>query len=214
MKKQFISLIILSLFAQISFVYAQKSRTLFIEENEDEPEFIPAYNQESTYFSLGYGFGSYYRAFRFNNDQSIIGPLYLKIEKPVSDRFGIGFNMAYSNLKITENSGYYNGMTYEEFEEKINVNIFSILARLNWHYGNFKDFDPYMGFGMGYRMVQSRYIQKSPFNNSGFDEFGITIPFGFDFTIGARYFISPQVGVYTEFGVAQSVGQFGICARF
>jgi len=214
MQKQFLASLIIFLFIQVAAVHAQKWKAT--EETDEETEIvdIPAFNQESTYISIGYGFGSYFRTFNFDSQITTIGPLYAKIEKPITDQFGIGINMAFSKNTVRENYSYTTDNGFVSVEEITDINILSILARLTWHYGNFKTFDPYMGFGMGYRLVQSNNIQNSPFNNSDSDDFRNNIPFGFDFTLGARYFFSPQVGVYTEFGIAQSVGQFGICAKF
>jgi len=40
------------------------------------------------------------------------------------------------------------------------------------------------------------------------------MPFGFEFTLGARYFFSNNIGVYAEVGAAKSVMQGGLVAKF
>lgn len=199
------------IFFQISFLHAQKFKSNDSNEVLDDRL---AFEENDLFVTLGYGYGSFYFVVNSQDQLRITGPIYAKVEKAISNRLGIGINMAYSQNRSSSEYYFYNGNETIAYTEIIDVNLLSILARLTWHYGDFKDFDPYMGFGMGYRLAQERYVQKAPFNNSSNNNIRNNIPFGFDFTIGARYFFTPQIGIYTEFGVAQSVGQIGFCAKF
>ncbi|MCW5900078.1 MAG: outer membrane beta-barrel protein [Flavobacteriales bacterium] len=147
-------------------------------------------------------------------DHKGVGPLYLKYEYAVTDRIGLGLNLAYA---VNEWS-----YRYDVTDEQSNINYYhestkrstwSALARLNYHFGNSDRFDPYFGFGLGYRDANWELSSTGPHGGSGV-ELKSLMPFGFEFTLGARYFLASNIGVYAEVGGAKSVVQGGLVARF
>jgi outer membrane protein W len=181
-----------------------------------------AFEINDTYISAGLGFGSLFLnnsigQYTANESLRNTGPFYAKIENAVSDRLGFGVNIAYSNVKYTRNYINYLYQGNETIQivdpEEVDINLVAILARINWHYGSNKKLDPYMGVGMGYRNISYRYIKRSKYNtNDDFKNLNI-VPLGFEFTIGARFLFNESWGGFTEFGLAQSVGQFGLVYR-
>jgi opacity protein-like surface antigen len=212
-------------FLSANLLFAQK----LINYGDDEQESVvknsdtrSAFYINDTYMSVGVGFGSLIlnNSIGQNSTNESVrntGPFYAKIENAVSDRLGFGMNIAYSNVKYSRdyiNYLYQGNATIQIIEpEEVDINLVAILARINWHYGSNNKLDPYMGLGMGYRNISYRYIKRSKYNTS--DDFKNLnmIPLGFEFTIGARFLFNESWGGFTEFGFAQSVGQFGLVYR-
>lgn len=66
---------------------------------------------------------------------------------------------------------------------------------------------------MGYRDANWRMTTTGPEGGSGV-ELKSLMPFGFEFTLGARYFFTEHIGLHAEVGAAKSVIQGGLVARF
>lgn len=170
--------------------------------------------------SVGYGVGTFIGAFANAFDiysevtTSSMGPVYVKYEHMVTDKLGLGVNFAY-----TQNSWSYR---YEGFDtngnsvfytETTDRTSYSVLARLNAHFGNEEKFDPYIGFGLGYRDANWEQTSNNP---DGFSDVSLRglMPLGMELTIGARYFFTPNIGLYAELGGAKSVVQGGLAVKF
>lgn len=143
-----------------------------------------------------------------------LGPLYFKYEYAVADNIGLGLSVAYA----------YNDFTYcyasfdidgveRMYSETTSRSTYSVLARFNFHMGDNEKFDPYVGFGLGYRDANWEIRSDSPHGTSGVS-FKSFMPFGFEVTIGARYFFLDNLGIYAEVGGAKSIFQGGLVARF
>lgn len=77
------------------------------------------------------------------------------------------------------------------------------------HFSGSGKFDPYAGVGIGYRIGFFEYKgDTDDYKND--DAVRALFPLGFELTIGARYFILDNFGVYSELGVAKSVWQAGV----
>lgn len=174
--------------------------------------------------SLGYGIGTVvgslantyevYNEYKFTGT----GPIYAKFEHGLSDKVGLGFNVAYAgySFKYVDTYSEYNSTTglYEDkkYSYETKYTTMSFLARLNLHFGEFDKFDPYWGVGLGYRTgkwtTTTNYTGISNFTYSN------VVPFGFETTIGARYYFSDNFGIYAEMGAAKSWLQFGLNIKF
>jgi hypothetical protein len=73
-----------------------------------------------------------------------------------------------------------------------------------------KHLDPYIGMGMGVRNFRfSLNVPDFHFNHS------LSYPFiGLEATFGLRAYITPNIGVFGELGLAKSVLQLGVCGKF
>jgi len=179
-----------------------------------------AFQEGDHAISVGHGavtfLGNLNRTFDSYTDMGYkgLGPLYLKYEYGVTDRIGLGINFAYATnewsyrYETTDDQG--NTTTYRESTER---DTYSVLARLSYHFGNSERFDPYFGFGVGYRDANWKMNTSGPGGGSGV-ELKSLMPFGFEFTLGARYFFSNNIGVFAEVGAAKSVMQGGLVAKF
>ena len=174
--------------------------------------------------SLGYGYpnliGSVFEFYETNDgyNATSLGPMYLKGEYGITDRIGLGLSIAYAANKVTYTSTYtdYDSLgnpIEEDYEYEIKRTTLSVLGRVNFHFGDFEKFDPYFGVGMGYRNANWTFTSTQPgYENS--TELASFLPFGFDFTVGARYYFNDFIGVYAELGIAKSPVQAGVCCRF
>lgn len=180
------------------------------------------FDEGKSFVSVGYGIGGFSNIFLNISDNldgtDIIsknfGPIYFKYEYGISEKLGIGIVVANSNNSFTSLNSYVDntGIT-RNYTEKVSRNNTSIMARLNWHFGENDRFDPYFGFGMGYRFGGWKYTVSDP--AAGINEsIPALIPFGFELTTGARYFFTDNFGIYGEVGLAKSVVQFGLTANF
>ncbi len=171
--------------------------------------------------SVGYGIGNFIQAgfssYKNYDEYSFkaSGPFFLKYEHALSDRIGIGINIAYVGATVSYLDKSYivdtTSMTF--YKQTINWSSYSILTRFNFHFANSEKFDPYMGIGVGYRGAIWKYTDNDPnYDNSA--SVSSWFPLGFETTIGARYYFSPAIGAYMEFGLAKALLQFGLTANF
>lgn len=149
-----------------------------------------------------------------NYKQSALGPIYFKFTKRVRERFSWGISLGYAryHYKWTEETLYQisGQQPYIKVEnDNSTYQTFSILGRANLHFSGSGKFDPYAGVGIGYRIGFFEYKgDTDDYKND--DAVRALFPLGFELTIGARYFILDNFGVYSELGVAKSVWQAGV----
>jgi opacity protein-like surface antigen len=175
-----------------------------------------SFEEGTSAIAIGYGVGTFMGALNSTFDTytdvtiSSMGPLYVKYEYAVTDKIGLGMNIAYATNSWSYK--YSDGLTNTVYQETTDRSTYSILARLNWHFGNSDKFDPYAGIGLGYRDAKWTYETTNP--NGTNVELKSLMPLGMELTIGARYFFTDNIGLYAELGAAKSVAQFGLAARF
>ena len=71
--------------------------------------------------------------------------------------------------------------------------------------------DPYWGIGAGYKTGKWTFDSNDP--DFGKTAFKTPIPFGFETTVGLRYYFTDMIGFYAELGIAKSVIQGGIAIK-
>ena len=177
-----------------------------------------AFEDGKNYISAGYGVGNFtlnilQLADGKEIDSKAFGPFYLKYENALSDNFGFGVNLAYVGANITSTNPKTLTNTGVPLVEKVDWKSYSVLARMNWHWGMEEKIDPYIGIGFGYRDGSWKYSDNDP--NQDFDP-GIKsiFNFGFESTIGLRVMPLPNLGMYAEVGLAKSWFQFGLTGKF
>ena len=168
-----------------------------------------AFEQGKSQISIGYGFANTTQSLLSNYDQtsypnlefSALGPMFLKYEYGVAEKIGFGLNIAYAGA----------GITYDDGVDRASLDWWGISynARVNRHFGSHDKFDPYIGVGMGYKMAKWTASAEGESEDTG-----ALIPLGFETTFGARYMFTPNIGLYTEVGLAKAIAQFGINAKF
>ena len=188
-----------------------------------KPAVAQIFEQDKSYVSIGYGFGTLIGAIAATitaniNDErytySITGPLYAKYEYGITEKFGIGVNLAFVQFKFN--------YKYQEYDPSTGLNVtytetdtyssFSGLIRANWHFRPREKIDPYFGFGLGYRTSNWKHVSNDPTDQ--YEDFEFPIPFGFEATFGLRIKLTKNFHVYTEAGMAKSAIQFGFTQKF
>jgi predicted porin len=138
-----------------------------------------------------------------------LGPIFGKFEYAVSDKIGIGLNVAHIGINASYNVSDGDGGNYQY---KINWNNTSLLGRINLHFAKSEKLDAYWGAGLGYRFGSWKFEDNNP--DSSNESIPSVVPFGFETTIGVRYYFIPNLGVYAEAGIAKAPIQFGLSAAF
>jgi len=167
-------------------------------------------------FSAGYGFPSFTRSvFSFiegdNIQSDFFGPAYAKAEFALNERVGFGVNFAYTHGDATyiQQDGEVDSLFYNT---SVDYTSYSILARLNFHFMPENSmFDPYAGFGLGYRNARYAYTGGDP-DDAPADVNGL-LHLGMDLTIGTRIYFTENIGIYGEVGLAKSIMQAGLVIK-
>ena len=170
------------------------------------------YTPGSFTISAGYGFPSITKTI-FNIvdgdkiSSSYYGPFYGKAEYKINETVGFGVNFAYASGNIHLFSA---GQEIDTlfYDGAVKYTAYSILARFNFHFGNSEVFDPYAGIGLGYRHNNYSYSGGDP-DNQPLDVSGL-LNTGLDFTIGARFYLTENIGLYGEVGIAKTPIQVGL----
>jgi opacity protein-like surface antigen len=202
------------LFVSALFLFAVSSKSIAQDDNGG------AWGGQGTIVvNAGYGFGNIWKnLFKFgslytSNSVKATGPLALGFEYGVAEKIGIGLQLGYSQIKstATDKDGIAPGKDYIETSK---LTAIQALARANYHFGSSAKFDPYIGLGVGYGNFKFSVTDNDPASVSTFN---ISVPgaFGFSGALGARYYFSPNIGIYAEVGyVSGSVAQAGLVAKF
>lgn len=186
-----------------------------------------AFEQGKSYVSVSYGFGSYYNVFSKaiadlypDVKYKSFGPIYGKYEYAVSEHIGLGLNVAYLSTSFNYNETYSDGTDQTTYKWKLDRSTYSVLARMNVHFGDHDKLDPYWGFGIGYRGVnwKNSYSVVSTDSSSNISPQAysapVGFPIGFETTFGIRYLFHPNLGAFAEVGFAKSFAQVGITGKF
>ena len=183
---------------------------LFISNVSAQQKSGLAYQKCQSVLMAGYGIGNIWKSFLKDAIDGAIpgitykvtatGPLALTYEYGFHKRISGGVTVAYSQVK-----GKYSGYG-DSFVDKLT--IFTALARANYHFGEWKEWDLYAGGGLGY--VHSKYANdQSATRNDVPGELGYTLQGG------ARYYFSTNWGAFAELGYLNgSFGQVGISVKF
>jgi outer membrane protein len=186
---------------------------------QDETPFVKG----SSSISIGYGFLSpYKKLFKLSNGFaatgttakfSALGPIGLTYEYGVSEKIGIGVQVAYSTLKnvTTEKDGNGPGKDYIETQK---LDQLSVILRGNYHFGSSAKFDPYAGLGLGYGNFKYSITDNDP-TSGALGTLAVPTAFGITGQLGAKYYFSSNVGAYAEVGyLAGSFAQVGVSFKF
>ncbi len=175
-------------------------------------QFPVPFEQDTYYITTAYGVLTPISIFNYillKNDTIIktkqIGPVYLKYEKSVGNDFGLGINLSY-----VYNQWEAPGQSYSNTSSFLKRHSYSALVRLNYHLYNKRYYDLFTGFGIGFRRADLIYNIEVP------DSIGkpISFPIGFEFGIGGKYFLNPDLALYFELGASKSFLQGGLTYSF
>lgn len=183
-----------------------------------------AFQEGDFIVSAGYGISTTGRAVLKSFETSgaeidITGhnPIFAKFEYAISEKWGIGVNYFNSSIGFKQTYDYTtidgNGNeSVNRYTDEYTYKVQAFSLRFNRHWEVTEEFDIYFGFGGGPKT--GKFSSKS--NNPDYTEnsFDTPIPFAMEATMGARYYFTPNIGVYAEVGMARSFMQGGLVAKF
>lgn len=184
---------------------------MFVMAIVSQASFGQAFEKGTKVISVGYGFGNMnkalFSAYSGNTGYTYkgMGPLFGKFEIGVSDKIGLGVNVAHIGAKMTWQEG--------SSDANLDWRNTSVMARMNIHFLKSEKVDFFWGTGLGYRFGKWDYSNSDPSLDGDF-AFNTVIPVAWETTVGLRYFFIENVGIYTEAGIAKAPIQFGLNARF
>jgi hypothetical protein len=183
-----------------------------------------AYSEGSHYITAGFGIGNIglesikilQRKFKNGTTPvptslSTVGPFFLKYEYALNPQTSIGINMAYAGAKLVASNGNRIDSLGNPFlvVETYRFSSLSVLFRVNYHLDlESEDFDPYVGASLGAKIGGTTYTTTDPRYTNQSNNLP-HIPIGADLTLGTRYLLSKNIGVYGEFGIAKGLIQLG-----
>jgi opacity protein-like surface antigen len=183
----------------------------------------PVFSRGRVSFAAGYGFLSTWyltRNISFSGDTpdgivlirdshyKVRGPVYAKFEVGVSKHLGLGLNFAWASNTWESAELEYLGENQIEYKQFNNRTTYSILFRVNAHFGPFKKFDPYIGAGIGFRDSWVNYHIENADASLGVYDLPPTL--GWELDAGLRYYFTPWLAAYAEIGFSKSLFQTGI----
>lgn len=183
-----------------------------------------AFQEGNVIISAGYGFTTTGRAILNSLEQSGAeidptghNPIFGKFEYAISEKWGIGLNFFAANIGFKQD---YTSTTFDDqgssvtqrFTDEYAYKVKAVSVRFNRHWEVTEAFDIYFGFGGGPKWGKLSYETNNP--NLEDVSFDTPIPFAMELTMGARYYFTPNIGVYTEIGIARSFAQGGLAIKF
>ncbi|OGS72530.1 MAG: hypothetical protein A3F91_10110 [Flavobacteria bacterium RIFCSPLOWO2_12_FULL_35_11] len=189
-----------------------------------------AYKPGNTIISVGYGAFNFWKYSWANDDYTYdyyygysdydnykasgLGPLHFKAEYALSEIISLGLSVNYVNARAEWTNHYstYSGQYFETgYTQGKYFNSLSVLGRMNFHFLTTKNLDPYLGFGIGYRSGKTEYYSNDPYFDEYYDK--TILPIGCEFSMGLRVFFTPNIGLFTEFGLTKSLIQGGLAIK-
>ena len=135
-----------------------------------------------------------------NSPDASIGPVGGTISYMVTDEVGIGLDVNYTDLSITENqSSVDSSGNSVNYNYKVGMSTIRIMPRFNFHFGTTEKFAPYVGLAAGWR--ERRYYAESndpnftEANQEGFN------PIAFRIAAGGSIFLTDFLGLNLELGL-------------
>lgn len=141
---------------------------------------------------------------------STLGPIYLNVEKGITDKRALGLRFIYASRKIDYLFSNGAGADTLDHNFKMNTSTLEIFLTGTRHFGSFDRFDPYYRAGLGYRKGFYTATSDGPYPN--YSTFSV-FPIGILFTVGAQYYILENLGVYVEAGYSSTYLLTGINIR-
>lgn len=205
------SLLLIAAFCGLSF---------FARAQESTNPFNGGFSQGRLLLSAGVGTGNLLNVI---SNQLVTGNrlhytktplLFFKGEYAINKNFGVGLNYAQAGFDLNyrrPTDSFFEAQTNNKIpvEMAVKYHTWSVLARANYHFLPEKQFDVYIGMGIGYRHNSFTVSDNDPGKN-----WNISLPaipsMGLDATVGVRAYIIPALAVYGEFGMAKGIVQGGL----
>ncbi len=142
------------------------------------------------------------------------GTIVLKYEHGLHKYFGIGINTEYSGSSVHYLYDDNANAASPRYQVHIKSNVFAAYARMNGHVSLTDNFDLYAGAGLGYMYTVNNRSDTNPNVNTNITQKSTVLDFDFQLTLGARYMVKENVGIFVEVGRATTVCQLGLALKF
>lgn len=144
-----------------------------------------------------------------------VGPLGLRAEYMLADKFGIGIDFIYNSASVDMeyDSLNTNGTLYRTYTGTGTMNRIRVQARFNYHFVTTDKLDAYVGVGAGSNTRIWTAKSDDPgyrFRNS---TSGTLLPFSMRTAVGMRYYFIPNLGVNAEIGIGGPVVSAGVSIK-
>ncbi len=157
-------------------------------------------------FNAKYNNNNIYTDYKFNN----YGTGVLKFEHGLHKYFGLGLAMEYSASSVS----FKYGVSTLLYEQQIKNNVVGGYVRFNGHIPIKEKFDIYGGVGLGYLYTLNKYTDTNPNLTVNANHKETFFEFDYQLTLGCRFMVKDNIGLFTEFGWATTPAQIGIAFKF
>jgi hypothetical protein len=149
----------------------------------------------------------------FGETQNTIGAFFIKYEYKTKMFATIGINTSYTSgeISISDEESFDGSFTREGYTN--NYESYSILARINFLPKKTRTITPYMGFAIGYREMIKSYHFRDP-DDQNYKKRDTESALGGEATFGVNVRFTERVGMYSEFGFAKALLQYGLFVNF
>jgi hypothetical protein len=134
------------------------------------------------------------------------GSYFAKGEYMVSEKSGIGLNLAF----ISNNISFSDSLTNNVHD--LTRNNLSVLFRYNYYILSKERFDLYAGIGLGGRLGGWKISQES-LEFLPDTKIPALSPIGAELTVGFRTYLIQNLAFFGELGVSKGITQFGLAYR-
>ena len=148
-----------------------------------------------------------YIDYKFSN----YGTGVLKFEHGLHKYFGIGLNLEYSGASV---SYKYDDSNTLRYQRTIKSNVFGFYGRINGHYPIGEKLDIYAGVGLGYLYTLNKYTDTNPNPTVNTQQKQVVLDFDYQFTVGLRFMVKDNIGLFAEAGWATTPAQLGLVFKF
>jgi hypothetical protein len=146
-----------------------------------------------------------------------VGPFFWKAEHGLTRRLSVSLSAAYilyksewKRMRPDPKYGYDLPFRYGNTLHDISGNL-----RLNYHLFVNKEWDVYVGGGVGYNhFINKDFTDYGPDDSTFNSQFKIPYPVSYEMTFGVRYFFLTRTAIYVEAGLGKALIQGGFVFKF
>lgn len=152
-----------------------------------------------------------------------IGPLGIRAEYLLSDKFGIGVDFIYntSGVEYTDSfwvdnnaNGWPDAGETDLYTYKWTMKRIRVQARFNYHFVATDNLDTYLGVGAGTNMRNWTYESDQPGYTESETGAGTLLPFSMRICLGTRYYFTDNIGINAEIGIGGPLTSAGLSIKF
>ncbi len=168
-----------------------------------------SFQKDTNVIGAGLGIGGSYGSYTYNSQTPAISMFY---ERGVWDGVGPG-TISLGGYFGFKSYKYHGSDFFGTYDYKWNYSIFGLRSAYHWNFTEDQKFDPYAGVMLGLYSLnfRSKYSYSgTPFSQPNYGGTTLTS----SVYLGARYYISDNMGIYGEVGYGVSYLTLGAQIKF